>query len=326
MRTFFTVALALALVAVPIRARAQDDPTPDTDAALEAVRVVLDDFAQAATYTGQLRQTIDQVISISYLDETVVLTQTIKMEGTTTVQQEPGQAYATRRMDFVQSISQTLTGGGLDETTEIGPVAYQLRIVEDRFYLNVETDDPLVAGQFPAGWHDITDGASAFPGMSMFDIEGVLAIDGNLSPGFADELTDAVLDITYEASTDPAGEALDRYQLALDPARTLDLIGMPAMTGMFDEESVPFDMPALIERLFSDEATRYTVYVAVDPGTSALVEFVDEWHMDIEIGPDLITDPALEGATMDLVQDSVQVFQPTAVNEPVTITAPEIAE
>jgi hypothetical protein len=326
MRPFLTVALALALIAGPISARAQDDPTPEADAALETVRVVLDDFAQAATYTGQIRQTLDQVISISYLDETVVLIQTIKMEGTMAVQQEPEQAYATRQIDLVQSISQTFTGGGLDDTTEIGPVAYHLRIVDNRFYLNVEADDPLVAGQFPAGWHDITDGASAFPGMSLFDVEGMLALDNTLEAGFSDRLSDVVTDFIHEPDTSPAGEALDRYQLILDPAKTLDLLGIPAMTGMFEEEGMPFDMPALVERLFSDDATRYTIHVAIDPGANALVEFIDEWYMNTEITPDLITDPSLEGATMALEQHSAYTFQPTAVNEPVTITAPEIAE
>jgi hypothetical protein len=326
MRTIFTVALAFALIAGPISARAQDDPTPGTQAALDTVRTALDGFAQATSYTGQLRQTVEQVIAISYLDQSVVLTQTIKMEGTTTVQQAPQQTYAARQIDFVQSISQTLTGGGLDETTEIGPVAYHVRVVDDRFYLRVEADDPAIAAQFPAGWRDITGGASAFPGMSMFDIEGVLAIDGNLSAGFSEGLLDAVTDITQEESAELPDKAATRYRLELDPARTLDLIGLPTMTGMFEEGRVPFDVPALIETLFNDEATRYTVHVTVEPGTNALVEYSDEWTMDVEITPDLITDPSLEGATMTLEQHSVQSFRPTAVNEPVTITAPEIAE
>jgi len=56
------------------------------------------------------------------------------------------------------------------------------------------------------------------------------------------------------------------------------------------------------------------------------VEYVDEWQMDVAITPDLMTDPALEGATMTIEQHSVQAFRPAALNEAVTITAPEIAE
>lgn len=326
MRFALAIGLALALVTGPLCANAQDDPTPDTQAALDTVRAALDDFAQAETYSGQITQTIEQVVTITYMGETVALTQHMKLEGTVVVQQAPGQSAANRQIDFVQSIAQTMEGGGLDEATEIGPVAFHVRVVDNRYYLHVEADDPAVAAQFPAGWRDVTDGAGAFPGMSLFDIEGVLAIDGNAATGLAGGLLDAVIDISQEPGGDLTEEAPDRYRLELDPARTLDLIGLPAMSSMFEEGRVPFDVPALIERLFYDDATRYTVHVAIDPRTNALVEYVDEWQMDVAITPDLMTDPALEGATMTIEQHSVQAFRPAALNEAVTITAPEIAE
>ena len=326
MRFCLVILLALALAAGPLSVHAQDDPTPDVQTALDTVRAALDNFAQADTYSGQILQTIDQVITINYLGETVALTQAIKMEGVVTLQKAPQQRYADRQMDFVQSIAQTIAGSGLDDTTEIGPITFNIRVVNDRFYLRVQADDPLVAAQFPDGWRDITDGADAFPGMSLYDIDGLLAIGGNLGADFVAGMLDSVTSITPEPVTDAANDSLARYRLTLDPARTLDLIGMPSIVDMFDESRVPFDVPALIERLFNDEATAYTVLATVDASTNTLVEYVDDWRIDIEITPDLIIDPSLAGATMTLEQHSVQVLRPTAVNEPVIIAAPEIAE
>jgi len=104
MRFALAIGLALALVTGPLCANAQDDPTPDTQAALDTVRAALDDFAQAETYSGQITQTIEQVVTITYLGETVALTQHMKLEGTVVVQQAPGQSAANRQIDFVQSM------------------------------------------------------------------------------------------------------------------------------------------------------------------------------------------------------------------------------
>ncbi len=106
----------------------------------------------------------------------------------------------------------------------------------------------------------------------------------------------------------------------------LQSIGADNIQQMFNASSVPFDISKLVDLMYNDPDTTYVVEVAVGVEDQALYEFVYNIFIDVAFGSELITDPSLQGAEIELVQTVNQTFRPYALDKPVTIEAPVLSE
>ncbi len=174
------------------------------------------------------------------------------------------------------------------------------------------------------GWHDVTDGAESFPGLALFDLQGLLEIGETFGPDYLINLFGAVTSVEIQEPETIEGRDVNYYRLALDPALALQGIGAGNLEGMFNAEQSPFDIAGFIELMYSDEDTAYTVNFAIYADDQTLYRYVEEMHTDILIPASLITDPSIQGAEMTLVQDVIQTLQPQDVNMPVSIEAPNL--
>lgn len=321
----YTVVLLLIVVLlgtmlVPVHA--QDEFTPDQQAALDEVRAALEHLASVDTYTAAVLQQMDQTVTVSYEGETLELIQQIKSEGEVAVEYQPDNQYDNQQTDLVQDITQTISGIGQDQETEVGPMEFHLIVLDDRIYMQMQVP-PDLAGMMPEGWQDVTGGADMFPGMGMFNIEGLLDLGSNFTQSYVDGLLASVVSIeTLESEA----EGENRYRLDLDGRTLLDTVGIDSLSQMFNTEEMPFDVPGLIDLMFSDEDTRFSLEITVNASDQTLIEYAERNTIDIAITADLITDPTLQGADMSLQQEQLKVLIPCQFNEPLAITAPELAD
>lgn len=325
MRKWGIVLLLVGLVISVVPAGAQGGGfTEEEQAALDDIEAAVRAFAAATTFSADLIQGLDQNITVGFQGQSVNLIQAITSDGTLQVQRVEGYENANRSMDFMQTVSQTISGMGQDQENEIGPYQFGLIVFEDRIYMNMQMP-PELAGTLPEGWQDVTDGAEAY-GMNMYNIQQMTRIEGKMDEAYFTSLFEAVTGVDVLGSEDAAGQTVNRYRLTLDPALALQTIGAENIEQMFNASAVPFDIPKLVDLMYTDPDTTYVVEVAVGAEDQALYEFVYNIFIDIAFGSELITDQSLQGAEIEMVQTVSQTFRPSGLDEPVTIEAPVLSE
>jgi hypothetical protein len=319
--TLLVALLAMALLTLA-PARAQDGFTPEQQAALDDIHAALNHLVGLDSYTAQIGQKMDQDITLTYLGRKVTVLQNIASDGTLQYEARPDSEYDNRHLDLTQTVVSTVISGEQTQESTVGPIRTQLIVIDDRVYLQMETP-PELQGLIPAGWHDVTDGAEAFPGMALFDIQGMLKVGDVFSADYIDNLFTAVVAVEILESDTVGGRAVNHYQLVLDAPAALQSIGADTLEGMFDQEQTPFDVPGYIEVMFNDEDTRYVLDFAIYADDQTLYSYAERMTMDVLIPSDLIIDPTLQGAEMTLAQDVVQTLQFSGFNLPVSIQAPK---
>jgi hypothetical protein len=314
------IVVAALLVGVLAPVSAQDGLDEQQQAALDEIRAALDHFINADTYTATISQRLTQTTGLTYLGQSVTTDWQVDANGEVQVQKMPDNQYDNRHATLSQIVNVAVSGGGQDDRASVG-IEFEMIVVDDSIYLNVNMPGDLQA-RVPQGWQDITNGADMYPGMGAFNIDQMVKLGGGFGSDYVDMLTGAVTNVETLGQETVGGRVATRYRLTLDPVKALEGIGASNLEAMFNPDEMPFDIPGLIALIYADEDTTYTVSVAVWPDDQTLYEYSEALTTDLVIGPDLIIDPALAGASMTLVQNSTQTLQPTAFNQPVEIVSP----
>lgn len=257
----------------------------------------------------------DQILALDsvYLSGTQTIAQTITAAGDTldqTIIQDMSGWMTfddTDEMDLtlVQTLSQDM---GL-QTIEVD-MTMDMRLVDDTLYLRVYDVSPELAGLYPDGWIDLSDGGQDIPGMELFNIEqmtNVAANTGIILP----YNEDTVLSIKELPSEElDSGEARV-FLIELNGPALLDYEEMQAALGMVDIPGV--DMSAMMESMMNGAS--YTVQAWIDAEDAILVQ--------IDVVLDVDTELTLMGQTMTLVQSTTSSYTYSDFNEPVEIEIPE---
>jgi hypothetical protein len=322
--------LLLALIAVPFgAARAQDGGFgAEEQAALDSARSAVETFFTAQTYTVSHTQSLAQQIAVSLGTEAITIDQTIDQQGTTTSERQPDNRFDNQTSTLDQTITQTLRGAqpGQEQTLSLAQTLDMI-VLDDRAYLRITTDDPQLAGFFPEGWVDITEGAEAFPGMELYDIEQLLASNSSeFSAEMFEALFGAVSEVELLESETVGDVTARRVRLVLDPVVAFSGEGSASLREMFNAAALPIDVDGLIEVIFTDEDTHYEITLLLGDEDGALYGYDVILDMDIAIPAELVTDPSLAGAQMSLAQQSVSTLRFSNLNEPADISAPPLEE
>jgi hypothetical protein len=322
MRRPTRVLLALLLITIT-PARAQDGFGPEEQAALDEIRAALGQFVVASTYTADIEQKMDQDMVMTYQGRDVVIKQTVASLGTLEFEDTPDQEYDNRHLFLTQTVSTDIQGLGSDQEQVVGPIQTQMVVIDGQIFIKMDVPPELQAA-VPSGWYDVTEGADAFPGMEVFDMQGMLKLGNVFGPTYLDDLIGAVLTVEILEPAAVDGRTVNTYRLTLDPPLALQGIGAANLEGMFNAEQSPFDIAGFIELLFTDEDTHYTVDFSIFADDRTLHNYTERMSIDVLIPSSLITDPSLQGAEMTLVQDYMQIMQPHDYGVPVSIQAPEL--
>ena len=322
--------LLLALVAAPLGgALAQDGGfSPEEQAALDTAQSAVESFFTAQSYTVDHTQSLAQEINVSLGAEAITIEQQIDQQGTTTNERQPDSRFDNQTSTLDQTITQTLRGAeaGQEQTLSLAQTL-EMIVLDDRAYLRVTTDDPQMAGFFPEGWQDITEGADAFPGMEVYNMEQLLA---SSSSEFSAEMFAVLFGAVSEIELlepETIGEATaQRVRLVLDPSAALSGEGANSLREMFNTAALPLDVNGLIELIFTDEDTHYEITLLFGAEDGQLYGYDVTLNMDIAIPAELLTDQTLAGADMSLAQESVSALRFTGLNEPAAISAPLLEE
>ncbi len=315
------VAAALALAGIRTPARAQEGFSAEQQAALDEIQTALEQFDALDSYSADYSQVIKQAVSMSFQGQTIRMVQNVESEGMLKVQKTAG-AYNDRALTLTQTLHVELTGGGLNERQDVEAIHTTLIVVDDHMYLNYEVP-PELANAFPKGWHDVTGGASAYPGMAIFDILGLLQVDSTAS---LELLADAVLDVEILEPETAAGNTTNHYRLVLDPAQVVESLGPAALEGMFNADQTTADIPTLIDLLYNDANTHITADFVIDAAQHTLVEYALQMVSDADVSKAYANDPTLNEGSLPLVQNVTQSMRPYALDEPVTIQAPNLGQ
>jgi hypothetical protein len=326
MRRIILIGIVTVLVGVPpTPVRAQDGPTAEEHALLEEVSAVLHGFEALDSYSAGLTYNVLQHINVSMGADSVQLVQTIEANGTADVQQAvaPNQ-YDNQSIELTETVSQTMTGATNQDQT-IGPLGIGLIVVDDHFYFRMEVPSTL-AGVIPTGWQDVTDGMDAYPGMSMFNVDSLMEMGGNFPAGYMDALLNATIGVELTAEEMHAGRLESYFTLTLDPAKAFKGIGAGMFESMFNANTLPIDIGKFAEAIFTDEDTTYQIEIMMGREDQQLYALTATVYFDVEIGPDILTDPSMKGMEMTMSQSTQQMTLLLGYNEPLTITAPELGE
>jgi hypothetical protein len=305
-------------------AAAQDGEFTETEqAALDETRIALEHFVNLNTYSANITQQTMQDIGMTYLGQNVRLEQAVDAQGTLQVEKVAGGGLDNQRLSLTETVSQHIIGGG-GQDSEVGPIQLELIVLDDRIYMRLKIESD-VSGMLPPGWVDVTDGAEMFPGMNMFDIRQVMQF-GVIESNFVTALFEAVIAIDIQEPTEVDGRTVNHYCLELDPVLALESLGVADLESMFDSNALPFDVAKLIDLIYTDDDTTFMIDFGVGADDQMLYDMTQFITMDLTIGPDLITDPTLKDAEMTMLQTSTQSYQFYGFDEPVTISAPELAK
>jgi hypothetical protein len=316
------VIIAAAVLLTP--AAAQDGELSEAEqAALDDVRAALENFINVTTYSADISQQTKQDIGMRFQGETVRLEQEVDAQGTIQLEKVTDGELDNQHLSLTEHISQQLSGAGADQDSELGPVLLDLIIVDDRIYMRLKMESDT-SGLLPEGWVDVTDGAEAFPGMGLFDIQQMLKISGNIGPEYVTGLLEAVVGIEIQEPSEVEGQTINHYRLDLNPALAFGTIA--DVESMFNSSELPFDVAGLVDLMYTDEDTALFIDLGVGADDQKLVELTQVITIDITIGPELITDPSLKEAEMTMLQTSNQTYRFYGFDEPVTINAPDLAE
>jgi hypothetical protein len=313
--------MALAWIAP---AYAQEGFGPEQQRALDEVHAALDTFTGADTYTAHVSQKVAQAVGIDFAGQSLLMDQTMSSTGSVQFEKMPENKYDNQQMMMTQTIQSVVSGAqSLDQT--IGPIETQFIVVDDHVYLRVETPQEM-QGFYPHGWQDVTEGADAFPGMSMLNIDNMISMGNIAGPEYTTDLLNAVRTVSI-LEPEPIGERTsNHYRLELDPRQALETIGAANLEQMFDPDQSPFDVAGFIELLFKDEDTRYDVDFLIFTDDQTLHSLSVHMTTDVDIPSSIMTDPSLSGAEMSFKQDVVQIVEISGTDIPVAIQTPELGQ
>jgi hypothetical protein len=318
-RWFLSLVVVVALVFPWLTSHAQGGWTPDEQAALDEVQAALEDFQMVTTYSSSMTLMQSQTIGVAYQGQSLTIEQTIDGTGTLLLERAEDGAL-NQSISIEETVSAQQTPG---QSTTVGPMTVNMIGVDGRIYLQVE-GPPEVMAIFPSGWQDVTEGSDV-PGMNMFNMEAMFGQESWFIQ-YPEALITAATAIEILTPETVAGQKINHYRLTVDAATFLNESGgTEAYRTMFASEQMPFDLDALIERLFTDEDTTLWVDVSVGADDGLLYGYAGDFSADISAG-DLITDATLSGAELDMQQTtntSVTVYDH---NKPVDIQAPVIEE
>ncbi|MBN1967213.1 MAG: hypothetical protein JW910_21345 [Anaerolineae bacterium] len=303
-------------------AAAQGDFSPEEQAALDAVRAALQTFVAADSYTTTLTQDMQQDMAFTAPQGAVTVTQTVVSEGTMQYARRADGEIPDRALDLTQTVAQVTAGAGADQTQTVGPMRTQLIVAGGRIYMQMEVP-PELGAFIPEGWQDVTEGAAMFPGLDMFNLDGVLAMGQAISLTYLDEFLAGVTSVEVLEPETLDGQTVTRYRVATDPRLLVNAIGEEAMLGMFNPGNMAgMDVAVFLEALLSGPDNTYVLEVVLDEA-GALVSYAETTVYDADVSA-AFTDPSLAGVTITLQQTLTQAYTVRAVNVPLTITAPEI--
>ncbi len=259
----------------------------------------------------------DQIMALDsvYLSGTQTIVQTITAAGETLdqtiVQDMSGWMIlddtATGEMDLtmVQNLSQDM---GL-QSVEVD-LTMDMRLVDDTLYLRVYDLSPELAGLYPEGWIDLSEGDQDIPGLELLNVEQMTNIAANTGI-ILPYNEDTVLSIEELPSEElDSGEARV-FLIELDGPALLDYEEMEQMLGMVEIPGV--DMTAMMESMM--DGANYTVQVWIDAEDAILVQ--------IDVTLDVGTDLTLMGQSMTLVQNTTSSYTYSDFNEPFEIEVPK---
>ncbi len=321
--------LLLALIAAPLgAARAQDGLSPEQQGAVDSARRAVEGFFALDTYTVNHTQSMAQAINVSLAGEGITIDQQIDQQGATTTDRQGDNRFDNQSSTLDQTLTQTLrSADGAQEQSVTVEQTLEMVVVDDRAYLRVSSEDPMLASAFPEGWHDITQGAEAFPGMEMYDIEQLLS---TTSTAFTAEmftvLFDAIAEVEMLEPETVDGMTAERVRLVLDPELAFSGEGAAGLREMFNSAALPLDVEGIIDLIFTDDDTYYEITLLFGADDETLYGYDVILNMDIDIPGEMVTDPSLAGAEMSLAQDSESSLRFTNLNEPAAISAPELEE
>ncbi|NDJ75456.1 MAG: hypothetical protein GYB65_04280 [Chloroflexi bacterium] len=315
--------ILLAGALAPVSAQDGDGLSDVELAMLEEVRAALDGYLASETYTATLTQTLNQTMTINFQGQTITLTQAVIGTGGTQFQRAPENVYDNQQTVITQVIEQTLTGLGQNNTGSTS-LEVELRVVDDAIYMRM-TDPTDQLGVLPEGWQNITQDASAFPGLDLINVDEMMGFSTAMSRNTDSGAILAAVTAVDDLGEDTAGNVpVQRYRLTLSVAEAVDALGMDNIENMFSAADMPFDVEGLLAAMYDGENTSFNIDVAISTQDQTLVEFTQLMVTDMEIGPELILDPALAGATMTLVQD-YEVTYTIDYAAPVEILVPDLS-
>lgn len=321
--------LLLALIAAPAGAvLAQDGFSPEQQAALESARRAVEGFFALETYTAGHTQTLDQAIGVSLGAQAITIDQQIVQQGSTVTERQADNQFDNQSGTLNQTITQSLRGSeaGQEQTLTVSQTL-ELIVFDDRAYLRVSSDNPQVTAFLPEGWQDITEGADAFPGMELYDIEQLLATTSTeFSAEMFDTLFGAVTEIELLEPQTIDGATAESVRLVIDLEAALSSETAAGLRDLFSSAALPLDVDGFIDLMYTDEDTTYEITLFFGAEDGPLYGYDVRLAMDIAIPSELVTDPSLAGAEMSLAQESVSMFRFTNQNEPAAISAPALGE
>lgn len=319
--------LLAALIALPVgAAHAQGDLGADEQAALASARQAVADFFALDTYVTEHTQTLDQTIRVNLGAQAITIDQQIHQRGTTLTERQPESAHDNAASALDQTLTQTLSDGQNEQSLAVDQTV-EMVVLDDRAYLRISTADPQLASFYPEGWKDVTEGAGAFPGMELYDIDQLLSLSSTtFSAAMFDAFFDAVSDVETLAPETLDGMAVQRVHLVLDSAAALSGENARALSAIFSPGSLPLDASGILDLIFSDEDTRFEITLLLGADDGLLYGYDVRMNIDIDIPAGLLTDPSLAGAELSLTQESASALRFTNQNEPVVITAPALEE
>lgn len=303
---------------------AQEGFSPEEQTALDEVRAALETLTGADTYTADITQKTAQVIGVDYSGQSVLMDQTMATTGSLQFESKPDNQYDNQQVMMTQTVHSTMTGAQNDDRI-IGPIDTQIIVVDDHIYLRVEPPEDLQA-YYPSGWQDVTEGADAFPGMGMVNIDSMVSLGNVTGLEYADNVLSAVQTVAVLEPESIGERIANHYRLELDPQQALETVGAANLEQMFDPDQSPFDVPKFIDLIFNDDDTRYDVDFLIFADDLTLYSISVHMTTDIDIPSEILTDPSLSEADMSFKQDVVQIVQISGIGVPVSIQAPELGQ
>ena len=301
---------------------AQDGFSPEEQTALDEVSAALEALTNANTYTADVTQKVTQVISLEYSGQSLQMDQTMSSTGSLQFESKPDNQYDNQQAQMTQTVHSTTSGAQNDDRI-IGPIDTQIIVTDDHIYLKVEPPEDLQA-YYPVGWQDVTEGADAFPGMGMVNIDSMVSMDNIAGTEFTTNVLSAVRTVVVLEPETVGERTANHYRLGLDPQQALETVGAANMQQLLNADESPFDVPSFIDLLFNDDDTRYDVDFLIFADDQTLYSLSVHMMIDLAIPPGILIDQSLSDADMAFKQDVVQITQISGIDVPVSIQAPEL--
>jgi hypothetical protein len=323
-RVTVIILLSIMALAWSTPAYAQEGFSPVEQAALDEAQATLEAFTGANTYTADVSQKVVQTIQIAYAGQSILMDQTMASTGSLQFENMPDNQYDNQQVAMTQTIQSTMSGAQNADQT-IGPIETQIIVVDDHIYLRIE-GSPDIQTYYPHGWQDVTEGADAFPGMSMVNIDSMVNLGNIAGPDYTADLLKAVQTVVILEPKVIGERVANHYRLGLDPRQALETVGAANLEQLFNADQSPFDVAGFIDLLFKDPDTRYDVDFLIFADDQSLHSIAVHMTTDVDIPSSLMTEPSLRGTDMSFKQDVVQIVEISGFEIPVDIQAPEIGQ